>query len=68
MLQPAMKSQRHFEVRAKNSHLDEGLSVQGGVGLLQPQALILVLFQSQRVDGEQGHVGLEHMEHTHTRG
>lgn len=40
-------------------YLDEGLGVQGGVGLLQPHALLLVLLQSQRVDGEEGHVGLE---------
>lgn len=64
---PEMESRCHFEVRAKTSHLNEGLSVQGGVGLLQPQTLILVLFQSQRVDGEQRHVGLEHMKRTRGR-
>lgn len=40
-------------------YLEEGLVVQGGVGLLQPHALLLVLLQSQGVDGEEGHVGLE---------
>lgn len=40
-------------------YLDESLVVQGGVGLLQPHALLLVLLQSQRVDGEEGHVGLK---------
>lgn len=42
------------------AHQDEGLVVQGGVGLLHPHTLLLVLLQSQRVDGEEGHVGLEH--------
>lgn len=33
--------------------------MQGGGGLLQPNALLLVLLQSQRVDGVEGHLGLE---------
>lgn len=33
--------------------------MQGVVGLLQAHTLLLVLLQSQRVDGEKGHVGLE---------
>lgn len=41
-------------------YLDEGLVVEGGVGQLQAHALLLVLLQSQRVDGEEGHVGLQH--------
>lgn len=65
-LQLEMESHCHFALHAQSSYLDEGLGVQGGVGLLQPYTLLLVLFQSQGVDGEQGHVGLEHMEHTHT--
>lgn len=40
-------------------YLDECLVVQGGVGLLQPHTLLLVLLQSQRVDGEEGHLGLK---------
>lgn len=40
-------------------YLNEGLVVQGVVGLLQAHALLLVLLQSQRVDGEKRHVGLE---------
>lgn len=39
-------------------YLDEGLVVQGVVGLLQPHTLLLVLLQSQRVNGEKGHVRL----------
>lgn len=40
-------------------YLNEGLVVQGVVGLLQAHTLLLVLLQSQRVDGEKRHVGLE---------
>ena len=29
------------------------------VGLLQSHTLLIILLQSQRVDGEEGHVGLE---------
>lgn len=43
----------------RNVHLNEGLVVQGGGGLHQPCTLLLVLLQSQRVDGEEGHVGLK---------
>ena len=39
-------------------YLDEGLVVQCGVSLLKSYTLLLVLLQSQRVDGEQRHVGL----------
>lgn len=39
--------------------LNESLTVQSGVGLLQPYALLLVLLQSERVDGVEGHVGLK---------
>ena len=39
-------------------YLDEGLVVQRGVGLLKAHTLLLVLLQSQGVDGEQRHVGL----------
>ncbi len=52
-------SQRLSSVNLSKVYLDEGLVVQGGVGLLQPHTLLLVLLQSQRVDGEEGHVGLE---------
>lgn len=45
--------------RRRNVHLNEGLEVQGGAGLIQPHTLLLVLLQSQRVDGEQRHVGLD---------
>lgn len=37
---------------------DEGLVVQGGGCLMHPSALLQVLLQSQRVDGEEGHVWL----------
>lgn len=37
--------------------------MEGGVGQLQAHALLLVLLQSQRVDGEEGHVGLQHKTH-----
>lgn len=37
---------------------DEGLVVQGGGCLMHPRALLQVLLQSQRVDGEEGHVWL----------
>lgn len=50
----------HVATNVSKVYLGEGLAVQGGVGLLQPHALLLVLLQSQRVDGEEGHVGLEH--------
>lgn len=56
----------HISSNVSKAHLDEGLVVQGGVGLLQPHALLLVLLQSQRVDGEEGHVGLGHR-HTITK-
>lgn len=48
-----------FMLQVSKVYLDEGLVVQGGVSLLQPHTLLLVLLQSQRVDGEKGHVGLE---------
>lgn len=38
---------------------DEGLILQGGSCLVHPSALLQVLLQSQRVDGEEGHVGLK---------
>lgn len=41
--------------------------MQGGVGLLQPHTLLLVLLQGQRVDGEEGHVGLEWANMTQTQ-
>lgn len=37
---------------------DEGLVLQGGSCLVHPSALLQVLLQSQRIDGEEGHVGL----------
>ena len=44
--------------QSSNLYLDEGLGVQGGEGLLQPNALLLVLLQSQRVDVVERHVWL----------
>ncbi len=60
-------SQRLSSVNLSKVYLDEGLVVQGGVGLLQPHTLLLVLLQSQRVDGEEGHVGLEGGGHKHRK-
>lgn len=41
--------------------------MEGGSGHLQAHALLLVLLQSQRIDGEERHVGLQH-KHTHRNG
>ncbi|KAG9343657.1 hypothetical protein JZ751_013828 [Albula glossodonta] len=41
------------------TYLQKGLAVQGGRGLLNTNALLVVLLQSQGVDGEERHMGLE---------
>lgn len=50
----------HAEEKSGAIYLDEGLIVEGGGGHLQAHALLLVLLQSQRIDGEERHVGLQH--------
>lgn len=43
---------------AQPTHLDEGLGLQRAHCLHQAVAKLQVLLQSQRVDGQEGHVGL----------
>lgn len=59
-----MNSRARLKLRLWCICLDKGLALQGVAGLLQPHALLLVLLQSQRVDGEKRHVGLSEREKT----